>query len=152
MQENQQQSEQNQAQGNSNSLEQYLKPYRLPDNLKQHKVKSNCQLREYIITELNYPEFRRGHTYFEFTNDVENILKGKKVLLQDKQNSEKWFSLFEPEELAQAANIPNLYGEGIPRDRFGEQYRVFIQSFGSGDRYLPQDSRILYKDGDQVQD
>ena len=44
-----------------------------------------------------------------------------------------------------------LYGEGIAHSSFGDQYRVFIQSFGSGARHLPRGSSILYNHSeDQV--
>ena len=118
--------------------------YDLPGTLKQcPRVDRDCNLREFIIETLSI-EFKRGHTYYEFTNDVENILEGKEVLLQDKQNTKKWFRLAQPKILA--AKGLKLYGEGIARSNFGEQYRVFIQSFGSGARYLPRGSSILYYD------
>ena len=87
--------------------------------------------------------------YYEFTNEVENILKGKQVLLQDRTKTEKWFQLDQAKVLADRRL--KLYGEGITRSSFGEQYRVFIQSFGSGARHLPGDSSILYNHSeDQV--
>ena len=93
-------------------------------------------------------DFKRGHTYYEFTNDIENILQGKQVLLQDKKNTMKWFQLVQPEETI-VGNI-KFYGEGIMRSSFGENYTVFIQSFGSGARHLPKGSRLLYNRDDQV--
>ena len=111
------------------------------------KVRSDCRLREYI-TETVGVEFKRGHTFYEFTNEIENILVGKEVLLQDKTNK-KWFKLAQPED--STAQDKKFYGEGITRDSFGDQYRVFIQSFGSGARHLRGGSKILYdKDNDQV--
>ena len=101
------------------------------------------ELREFITETLSV-EFRRGHAYYEFTNEVENILEGKEVLLQDKQNTNKWFRLVLPEK--HDAGRSKLYGEGITRSSFGKQYRVFIQSFGSGARHLPHGSSILYYD------
>lgn len=130
------------------SIEQYLTPFNFPDTLIQHKVGSDCELREYLTNTLDV-ELRRGHTYYEFTNEVENILKGKKVLLQSKLDSEEWFELDQPEGFT-AGRHNEFYGEGIPRRRFGEHYNVFIQSFGSGARYLPKGSSILYNHGDQV--
>ena len=129
-----------------NPLKQYLIPYHLPDTLKLHEMVGGVdyELREYI-TEILSVEFRRGHTYYEFTNEVENIHKGKEVLLQDKRNTNKWFRLVQPEEVADGGL--KLYGEGIARSTFGEQYRVFIQSFGSGARHLPDGSSILYNHG-----
>ena len=116
-------------------------------SLKPLKVRSDCKLREYI-TETVGVEFKRGHTFYEFTNEVENILEGKEVLLQEKRNK-KWFKLAPPEEITPRDN--KFYGEGITRDSFGDQYRVFIQSFGSGARHLPGGSKILYdSDSDQV--
>ena len=107
-----------------------------------------CKLQEFIANTLCV-EFKRGHAYYEFTNEVENILEGKEVLLQDKRNTEKWFRLAPPEDIA--AGRLKLYGEGIARSSFGDQYRVFIQSFGSGARYLPYWSSILYNHAeDQV--
>ena len=106
-------------------------------------------LRDFVI-DVCYPEskFRRGHTYYEFTNEVENILEGKEVLLQDKR-TKKWFQLAPPEEVA--AGRLKLYGEGIACSSFGDQYRVFIQSFGSGARHLTKSSSILYNHSvDQV--
>lgn len=106
----------------------------------------DCNLRDFVtyIGE----SFRRGHTYYEFTNKVENILEGKEVLLQDKNNTEKWFRLAPPEKVARKRR---LYGEGIARKSFGDQYRVFIQSFGSGARHLPHGTSILYNHSeDQV--
>lgn len=90
--------------------------------------------------------FRRGHTYYEFTNEVENILEGKQVLLQDRMQTTEWFKLDQSKVLADGRL--KLYGEGIARNSFREKYRVFIQSFGSGARYLPRDSYILYNRGD----
>ena len=46
-----------------------------------------------------YTEFKRGHTYYEFTNDFENILEGKGVLLQE-MKTEKWFRLDQDKVLA----------------------------------------------------
>lgn len=111
-----------------------------------HQVSADCELRDYIITGTK-TEFKRGHTYYEFTNEMENILEGKKVLLQA-TNTKKWFCLLQPEELP--ADAPNFFGEGIPRNRFGGQYKVYIQSFGSGGRHLPGGTTILYNHGDQV--
>ena len=124
-------------------MEQHLTHYNLPDSFKLHKVRKDCQLRKYV-TEILTVEFRRGHTYYEFTNEVENIQEGKKVLLQDKKK--KWFQLAEPEDVG--AERDRLYGEGIPRKRFGYQHMVFIQSFGSGARYLPRGTYILYNHSD----
>jgi hypothetical protein len=125
-----------------------LKHYcdKLPDILKQHHVGAECELREYITKTLN-TDFKRGHAYYEFTNEMENILEGKKVLLQDKI-IKKWFYLVQPKELPTYA--PKLFGEGIPRDRFGGRYKVYIQSFGSGGRHLPPGTSILYNHGGQV--
>jgi hypothetical protein len=118
--------------------------------LTPHQVPHDCELKEYITEILNVDYgFRRGHTFYEFTIEVENILEGKKVLLQDKKNTEKWFKLAVPEKVA--AGRLKLYGKKIARCSFGEQYRVFIQSFGSGARHLPNDSWIIYNDSkDQV--
>ena len=108
-----------------------------------NKLQYDCELQEYITEVLNVDfGFRRGHTYYEFTNEKENILEGKEVLLQDKKNTEKWFRLAPPEEVS--AGGLKLYGEGIARSSFGDQYRVFIQSFGSGARHLQHGSIILY--------
>ena len=77
-----------------NPLKQYLTPYHLPDTFKLHEVDGDCELREYITETLAHiDEFKRGHTYYEFTNEIENILEGKEVLLQDKTKTEKWFRL-----------------------------------------------------------
>ena len=135
-----------------NALKQYLLPCNLPSTLNLHTVMvpSGCKLHEYVTEILNVDNgFRRGHTYYEFTNKVENILEGKDVLLQERQNSNKWFRLAPPEVVA--AGGLKLYGEGIAHSSFGDRYRVFIQSFGSGNRYLPKGSSILYNhDVDQV--
>ena len=101
----------------------------------------DCALQEFITGTLS-AEFKKGHTYYEFTNEVENILEGKEVLLQDKKNTKKWFRLAPPEKVT--VGRLKLYGEGIARNYFGHQYRVFIQSFGSGTRYLPRGSSFLY--------
>ena len=115
--------------------------------MKLHEVPSDCQLREYITNVLSAKQgFRRGHTYYEFTNDIENILEGKEVLLQDIKKSDKWFRLDQDKVLA--AGGLGLCGEGIARNNFGDQYRVFIQSFGSGARHLPGDTHILYNHSD----
>ena len=114
-----------------------------------HQMDGDCELRGFFKETLSHVEFRRGHTYSEFTNEVEDILEGQEILLQDKESPEKWFRFkVQPEVLA--ANGLKLYGKGIARSSFGEQYRVFIQSFGSGTRYLPRGSSILYNHGDQV--
>ena len=125
------------------SLKQFLLPCDISPTLKLHKVLSDCQLREYVTINNLCPKygFRRGHTYYEFTNEVENILEGKEVLLQEKENNKIWFRLAPPEEVA--AGSLKLYGEGITRSSFGDRYRVFIQSFGSGARHLPKGSSIL---------
>ena len=126
----------------------HLTPYHLPDTLKLHRVGRDSKLQEFTSKVLSV-EFRRGHTYYEFTNEVENILEGKEVLLQDKKNTKKWFKLVQPNALAMGMNV--LYGEDIAYTTFGEQYRVFIQSFGSGARHLPHGSSILYNHSiDQV--
>lgn len=130
-------------------MKQYLTRYHLPKKLKLHVVNKDRELREYVGKVLNVLNgFRRGHTYYEFTNEVENIQKGKEVLLQDKKNPKKWFKLVQPEVLAGRLK---LYGEEIARSSFGDQYNVFIQSFGSGARHLPRGSHILYNhSNDQV--
>ena len=134
------------------SLKQYLIPYQLPPTLKTQRITRNCQLQAHMIKTLSgivKHGFRRGHTYYEFVNEKENILEGKEVLLQDKKNTEKWFRLAPPEKVS--AGGLKLYGEGIARSSFGDQYRVFIQNFGSGARHLPSGSWILYnRDEDQV--
>ena len=131
----------------AHSLKHYLLSYHLPPTLKLYKIPRDCQLREYMTKTLphvvNKHGFRRGHTYYEFTNEIENILEGKKVLLQDKINTEKWFQLAPPSKEITAGRL-KLYGEGISRSSFGDQYRVFIQSFGSGARHLPSGSSFLY--------
>ena len=93
-------------------------------------------------------EFRRGHTYYEFTNEVENILEGQAVLLQDKKKPEKWFRL--DQDKVHSAGGLGLCGNRIAYNKFGDQYRVFIQSFGSGTRQLPHDSHILYNYAHQI--
>ncbi len=110
----------------------------------------DCDLRDFATDiVVQNSKFRRGHTYYEFTNEVENILESKEVLLQDKNNTKKWFRLAPPEEVAAGKLV--LYGDGIARSSFGYQYRVFIQSFGSGARHLRRGSSILYFHGeDQV--
>ena len=134
-----------------NPLKSYLKPYSVPATSILHKVDGDCDLRDFVTNSTGGSEsFRRGHTYYEFTNEVENILEGKEVLLQDKKNTEKWFQLAPPEEVA--GGRLKLYGEGIACNSFiRDQYRVFIQSFGSGARHLPKGSSILYNHSeDQV--
>ena len=118
--------------------------------LKLHQIDSDCKLRRYFKDTLSHIVFRRGHTYYEFTNEVEDILEGQEILLQDKQSPEEWFQFkVQPEVLV--ANGLKLYGKEIACSSFGEQYRVFIQSFEYGVRYLPKDSYIiLYNYGDQV--
>ena len=115
--------------------------------LRLHKVRNDCKLQQYLTKTLTV-EVRRGHTYYEFTNEVENILKGKEVLLQDKKKN--WFRLVQPEKVAAGESGIKLYGEGIARSTFGEQYTVFIQSFGSGTRHLPRGTYILYNHDHQV--
>ena len=130
-------------------INQYLKSYHYdPSTLKQHKIKKPCKLQKYITKVMNVDhEFRRGHTYYEFTNEVENIPEGKEVLLQVKKKPNKWFRLDQNKVLS-AGGLGLYYGEGIARNNFGNQYRVFIQSFGSGARHLPGDSYILYNHSD----
>lgn len=130
-----------------NPLKQYLSPYSLPTTSKEHElVGGDYGLREFITDTLSVGDFQRGHTYYEFTNEMENIHEGKEVLLQSKENSKKWFQLALPEQVA--AGGLKLYGEGIARSNFGDRYRVFIQSFGSGARLLPDGSSILYNHSD----
>ena len=132
------------------SLKECLEPYTLPDMLKHYQVKVNSELREYITgKETLNTDFKRGHAYYEFTYEMENILEGKEVLLQDRKDTKKWFRLLQPKELP--VHTPRLFGEGIHRDRFGRRYKVYIQSFGSGHRHLPSGSSILYNHGDQVE-
>ena len=38
----------------------------------------------------------------------------------------------------------NLLGEGVPKPQY-KKYRVFVQSTGSGARYLPAGSLLLYE-------
>ena len=86
-------------------------PYHLPPTITLHKVQRDCKLQQYITKVLSV-EFRRGHTYYEFTNEVENIPKGKEVILQDnKKKPATWFRLVQPEVLA--AESKELYGNGI---------------------------------------
>ena len=125
-------------------LRQYVEPTSLPGTLKQHEVNKDCELQEFVTSTLK-TKFKRGHAYYEFTSEIENIQEGKEILLQDKQNSEEWFRF--KEVLSEEGK---LYGEGIARNKFGQRYRVFIQSFGSGARHLPGGSSILYNYGDQV--
>ena len=123
-------------------MEQYLKPYNRPATLSDHEVGNDCKLQEFITRTVNPDNgFRRGHAYYEFTNKVENILEGKEVLLQDKKKKNKWFRLDQAKVLAGRLKF---YGEEIALEWFGGQYRVFIQSFGSGGRHLPGNSSILY--------
>ena len=131
-----------------NPLKQYLISYSVPTTSKLCIVDGDCNVRDFVTETLQHvSEFKRGNTFYEFTNEVENIPEGKKVLLQEKQNTcNKWFQLAPPEEIA--AGRLKLYGEGIARSSFGDQYRVFIQSFGSGARHLPCGSWILYDHGD----
>ena len=128
-----------------------MTPYSIPTTSKLCYIDGDCDIRDFVTDTLQHvSEFKRDCTYYEFTNEVENILEGKKVLLQDKQNTKKWFQLAPPEEVA--AGRLKLYGEGITRSSFGDRYRVFIQSFGSGARCLPGGSWILYfKVDNQVQ-
>ena len=132
-----------------NVLKQHLIPYHLNSQTHLHEVPHDCNLQEFVIENLNVDDgFRRGHTYYEFTNEVENILAGKEVLLQEK-NTEKWFRLAPPEQVA--TGRLKLYGKEISRGSFGNQYRVFIKSFGSGARHLPKGTSILYNHSkDQV--
>ena len=115
---------------------QKLTPHGLPNNWKVHKVGADCELRQYITRTVG-AEFKRGHAYYEFTNDVENILEGKKVLQQD--IGTECFQEYQSDKTT-AVN----YGRGISRNSFGENCKVFVQSFGSGARYLPEGSKILY--------
>ena len=110
-------------------LQNPLTPYHLPDTLKLHDVDGDCELRGFVD---DISEFKRGHTYYELTNKVENIHQGKEVLLHEKK-TKKWFQLVQTEAFASS----------IPRNIFGGQYRVFIQSFGSGARHLPRGTSIL---------
>ena len=128
-------------------MKQYRTRYHLPTTLRVHKVGNDCELRQYL-TETLTVELKRGHTYYEFTNEVENIPEGKEVLLQDKTNTKQWFQL-DQEKVLTAGKL-KLYGERIALESFGEEYKVFIQSFGSGTRHLPGGSYILYNHGDQV--
>ena len=41
-------------------------------------------------------------------------------------------------------------GAGITRSKFGDMYRVFVQSKGSGARHLARGSFILYEDVQKV--
>ena len=132
------------------NLKPYLIPYhRHPDILKLHYVDGGCELQKFVTKVVNVNEFKRGYTFYEFTNEVEDILEGQEVLLQDKEKTETWFRLDRPKVTAAAAEGLKLYGEGIARNNFG-RYRVFIQSFKSDARYLPDDSYILYNHSDQV--
>ena len=137
-----------QIQMHNDPLKEYLKSFDRPDTLKYHKVEKNCQLREYI-TKILKADFKRGRTYYKFKNDIENILEGKAILLQDHYDDEKWFEFkVKPEDLA--AEGLTLYGKGIFSSNFGKRYNMFIQSFGSGTRHLPGGSGILYNHDTQV--
>ena len=126
-------------------MKQCLTEYDLPTTLRLHKVRRDRKLREYITETIN-AEFKRGHTYFEFTNEAENILEGTEVLLQD--DKEEWFRLIQPKE--DDTGDVKVYGVGITPTSFGKDCTVFIQSFGSGARHLPRGSKILYNHDDQV--
>ena len=129
-------------------IKQYLVPCHAPGHnytLKKHYVHENHKLQEFI-TGIQSVEFKRGHTYYEFTSEVENIQEGKEVLLQDTKKPKRWFRLDQDKVLA--AGGLGLYGNGIARNKFGDQYKVFIQSFGSGARHLPGGSHILYNHSD----
>lgn len=104
-------------------------------------MNGDYELQQFITGTLG-AEFKGSHTYYEFTNEVENIPEGQEVLLQDKKNTKKWFRLAPPEEVA--AGGLKLYGEGIARSSFGNEYRVFIQNFGSGAQHVCHGSWILY--------
>jgi hypothetical protein len=134
-----------------NPLRPFLIPYTVPTTSEVYAIDGDCDLRDFATDiVVQNSKLKRGHTYYEFTNKVENIHEGKEVLLlQEKQDTKMWFRLDPPEKVAAAKH--KLYGEGVARSSFGNQYRVFIQSFGSGARHLPKGSRILYFHGeDQV--
>ena len=51
--------------------------------LRQHRVQSNCSLRDAIEFQLN-ATFIRGHVYYEFIHDIENVSKDKELIFVEK--------------------------------------------------------------------
>ena len=98
-------------------IKQYLIPCHAPGpnyTLNKHNVRDNCKLQEFI-TSVQSLEFKRGHTYYEFTSKVENIQESKEVLLQDTKKPKRWFRLDQDKVLA--AGGLGLYGNGIARSK-----------------------------------
>ena len=50
---------------------------------RKHTVQSSCNLRDAIKFQLKVP-FKRGHAYYEFTHDIENISKNKELIFMEK--------------------------------------------------------------------
>jgi hypothetical protein len=74
-----------------NPLKSYLIPYTVPTTSKLHKMTGDCNLRDFIIDVNSQSGFRRGHTYYEFTNEVENILEAKRYYYKTKRTPRNGF-------------------------------------------------------------
>ena len=45
-----------------------------------HPIEQNCELREFVRKQLNV-EFRKGHAFYELTNEKEDIPEDKELIL-----------------------------------------------------------------------
>ena len=65
------------------SLEVKLKLQLIKDRrVEKLDIKENCKLREAI--EYRNKKFKRGHTYYEFVHDQENISEDKELIFMNK--------------------------------------------------------------------
>lgn len=61
-----------------------LKPINHNDRkFRKHIVQSNCNLKYAIENQLK-ATFKRGHAYYEFTHDIENISEEKELIFMEK--------------------------------------------------------------------
>ena len=124
----------------------------------KHTVQSNCSLKDAIEFQLRKATFKRGHVYYEFTHDIENVSKEKELIFVEKviillsiynailfiSNIQKTGKYYISTANSSVLQQCGLIGEGVKRPTF-ENYRMFVQSTGSGARHLPINSTVLYE-------
>ena len=143
-----------------------------PYRFKKYTVGRDCELREYIEKDLGLL-FQRGCAFYEFQHEVENIIESEdKELISQEESSviyynyiidimnnkitisqsiffimmqkEQYFSHRIDKRSLQVVGYKELwYNPNHTSDTVIT--KVFIQSIGSGARYLPAGSTLLYE-------
>ena len=163
---------------------------------KKHRIKKSSNLSDAIKNQMKVT-FKRGHAYYEFTHEIENVSKEKELIFVEKVTRPtiiligndiitvllSWLYSYRrrrksqrrlrkqtiiviiidntvilamyiqetdseifltPKASSSVLEQCGLIGEGVKRPTF-EDYRVFVQSTGSGARHLPIGSMVLYE-------